>query len=88
MPPFLSISHCNFYGTRCVTTHNELSFPRLIRPLSRELVSSLFAEKLIKISSAILLMWPYKVHPCHHKKFTWLSFSLAALQIGMYNQKL
>ena len=60
MPPFLSTSHCEFYGARCVTTH---PFPPNL-PVTRELVPSLF-EELITQSwfSQSSLIQPYKVLP-------------------------
>ena len=50
VPPFINASHCEFYGARCVTTHDEPPFPRLIRLLTRELVPSLFEESITQSS--------------------------------------
>ena len=70
VPPFLSTSHCEFYGACCTTTHDKPS----IRPFNRELVPSLFEEsmtrtKFIEIGAAILLIQPYIKYFLSPQKF-------------------
>ena len=65
-PPFLSTSHCEFYGTVCAPTYDEPSLParfaRYLR-ISTFIVCRINNLKFVEIGSASLQIWPYKILP-------------------------